>query len=392
MSVQDGWIEVKTNKRGRKQFLLRYWVRDNSKLTGWRKASEVLAGCQTRKDATRSRQRRMKAVNEANAATASIESSVPVTFGDFVERQWSSYLRTKGRKTSTVYGYESLLRSCILPRFGALKLTDIRPTDISVFLDELATSKKGGNGPKALNVYSLLRTMFEVALEMDLVTANPVRKKLHRPKYKPKKKPTLSAEEVRRVVHQVPEVWKPIIVTVALTTLRIGEILALKWSDVDWASRKISVSRSAYRGVIQESTKTDIDLKKHMPDAVVSILRDHWGRSAFIGDEDFIFCREDGTSCDPGWLRKTILYPAIDRAGIMRGKRTHGFHIFRHTGATIIRSLTGDMKLAQIQMGHSRMETTADVYVQTDDSDVKRASDVLADAIGLDLPTSLPTN
>jgi integrase len=56
-----------------------------------------------------------------------------------------------------------------------------------------------------------------------------------------------------------------------------------------------------------------------------------------------------------------VLYPAMDRAKIDRGKRTHGFHIFRHTGGSIIRSVTGDMNLAQLQLGHSRMSTTADI-------------------------------
>ncbi len=152
------------------------------------------------------------------------------------------------------------------------------------------------------------------------------------------------------------------------------------------------MNKSVFRGQVQDSTKTDTDLTKHMPDALVEALLVHRSCSAFRGAEDFIFCREDGTPCDPGWLRKTLLYPAIDRAGIVRGSRTHGFLLFRHTGATIIRALTGGMKLAQVQMGHSRMDTTADTYVQTDDRDVKRASEVLSDAIGLDLPTSLPTN
>ena len=391
MSVQSGWIEVKTNKRGGKRFLLRYWVRDDSSPGGWKKESQPLEGCRTRKEAKKEQQRRMKGVNEANDAAASTESSIPTTFRDFAESHWPAYLRTTGRKPSTVDGYTSLLRSCILPSFGSVKLIDIGPADISGFLDDLTEQKLVGEGPKLLNVYSLLHTMFELAVEMDLTPVNPVRKKLHRPKYKPVRKPTLSSDEVRRVIAQIPEIWKPFVVTVALTTLRIGEILALKWSDVDWEARKVSVSRSVSGGQLIESTKTDTDLVKHMPDVLMESLLIHRGHSASTGDDDFIFCRKDGTRCDPGWLRRTILYPAIDRAGIVRGSRTHGFHIFRHTGATRIRELTGDMKLAQLQIGHSRMDTTANTYVHTNDDDIKRASEVLSEAYGLDLPTNLPT-
>ena len=78
-----------------------------------------------------------------------------------------------------------------------------------------------------------------------------------------------------------------------------------------------------------------------------------------------------------------MLYPALDRAGIIRGKRTHGFHLFRHTGGSVVRAVTGDMKLTQIQVGHSSMSTTADVYVHAADSDLERASEVLVKAFGL---------
>ena len=87
-----------------------------------------------------------------------------------------------------------------------------------------------------------------------------------------------------------------------------------------------------------------------------------------------------------------MLYPAMDRAAIDRGKRTHGFHIFRHTGGSIVRTVTGDMKLAQLQLGHSRMSTTSGIYVHTNEQDIQRAGEALAETIAKVLPTKLPTN
>ena len=178
----------------------------------------------------------------------------------------------------------------------------------------------------------------------------------------------------------------------ALTTLRIGELIALHWSDVDWMRRKLTVTKTLWRGRLRHSTKTDVELLKHIPEVLFEALTELRRRSPFKADSDFIFCKADGGPCDPDWVRENVLYPAMDRAAIDRGKRTHGFHIFRHTGGSIVRTVTGDMKLAQLQLGHSRMSTTSGIYVHTNEQDIQRAGEALAETIAKVLPTKLPTN
>src|SRR5947209_9078119 len=102
--------------------------------------------------------------------------------------------------------------------------------------------------------------------------------------------------------------------------------------------------------------------------------------------------------CSPRWtvawliLTISVLYPAMDKAGIDRGRRTHGFHIFRHTGGSIVRAQTGDIKLAQVQLSHAQLSTTSDVYVHTNEDDLKRAAEALAGTVQKFLPTNLPSN
>ena len=235
MSFQDGWIEVKKRKH-RTQFLLRYWVRDLSWPEGWKKKSEILKGCTTRKQAERERIRRMEEINKSNQASAStMLGPTAMTLEDFSRTVWPHYLQTRGAKESTVYGYESLLRAHILPALGSKRLDQITPTDVSVFLNRLAKSKEKPTpkgGPKLLNVYALLRTMFEVAVESGLILASPVRKKIHRPEYRVAEKPVLDLAQLRAVLEKIPESWMPFFLCLALTTLRIGELIALHWSDV----------------------------------------------------------------------------------------------------------------------------------------------------------------
>jgi integrase len=81
----------------------------------------------------------------------------------------------------------------------------------------------------ALNLYGLLNTMFDVAVQHDLIETSPVRRKLHRPQHEPKEKPILSPEQVKQVIEAIPDEYKPLFVVAALTGMRVGEILALRW-------------------------------------------------------------------------------------------------------------------------------------------------------------------
>ena len=66
-------------------------------------------------------------------------------------------------------------------------------------------------------------------------------------------------------------------------------------------------------------------------------------------------------------MRKSVLYPALNAAEIERKPRQHGFHLFRHTCGSILYALTGNIRLAQDALGHSRISTTSDIYVHTDE-------------------------
>jgi integrase len=75
----------------------------------------------------------------------------------------------------------------------------------------------------------------------------------------------------------------------------------------------------------------------------------------------------------------------MEKAGIARGKGTHGFHLIRHTAGSIVHRRTGDVKLVQELLGHSRIETTGDIYVHVDDQTVGKAADILFNELGQNL-------
>jgi len=80
-------------------------------------------------------------------------------------------------------------------------------------------------------------------------------------------------------------------------------------------------------------------------------------------------------------LRRDVLYPVLDRLNIDRPTRSAGFHCFRHSAASIINAVTGNMKLAQKMLGHSTLDMTANVYTHTDAKAEREAANALERAI-----------
>jgi integrase len=118
--------------------------------------------------------------------------------------------------------------------------------------------------------------------------------------------------------------------------------------------------------------------KIQLASELVEELADRQEASGFNSPEDFIFCRLDGAPLDPDYLRREVLYPAMDRAGIKRGARTHGFHILRHTAASLLHERTHDLKGVQEFLRHSQIGTTADIYVHQSPTVVRKASELLS--------------
>ena len=98
-----------------------------------------------------------------------------------------------------------------------------------------------------------------------------------------------------------------------------------------------------------------------------------------------MFCQADGKPIDPDSLRRFGIYPALEKAGIPFKKRASGCHAFRRFVASMIHKQTGSLKLAQPQLGHSTLSTTADIYTSVDEEQVTETAEALgkASVVGL---------
>ncbi len=172
-----------------------------------------------------------------------------------------------------------------------------------------------------------------------------------------------------------------IFITDAVLAVRAGELLAFRWFNLDEKSQRLQITHSLWRGQLVRPKTQSSRTTLYLPNELLEILLQHKERSAFTQPDDFIFCKEDGSPCDPDYLRNKVLYPAMDRAGIKRIPREYGFYIFRHSAGTLVHKETGSLKLAQRQLRHSNISTTADTYVHPDDAETKQAGEVIVKAI-----------
>jgi integrase len=210
----------------------------------------------------------------------------------------------------------------------------------------------------------LLQGIFSLAEDNDLILRSPVRNK-HKPSVRRCEKPTWTPNQVRLIVDAVPRSYRALLAAAALTGARLGELLGLQWKHVDFAGKKLRIEQSLWRGQLLPPKTMGSVRTIYFGEGLNQALGEHSRTAARAGPEDFVFCKQDGTPLHPDVLRKDVLYPALDRLGIVRSSGASGFHTFRHSAASFINAQTGNLKLAQKLLGHSTIDMTAEVYTHT---------------------------
>ena len=358
-SFQKGYVFTRVTERGTVH-VIRYRVRSAD--GKWRHKAETV-NTTRRKVAERILAERLREVNRG------LRLPVETSLADYVANHWETYI-AQNLKPSTQASHRSNVKAHLLPMFGKLRLSEISPL---LIMDLLKQKSAAGLKPKSLlNLYVLLQKMLNLAVALELLSSNPIQR-VPKPKVERTEKPALSPAQVKTIADNMPENLKALVVLLYLTGLRIGEALALKWSDVDFEQSKLYIRRSVWRRKEQTPKSRRSVRAKHLLGGLKRILQSH--RELCLGGqpEDYLFVNAAGRSYDPDDLRRRVLYPAMDKAGIERKvARSYGFHLFRHSAGSQMQEVTGDLKQTQGFLGHSSIGITSDVYVHLQpDSEVE---------------------
>ena len=375
-SYQKGNVEWHNS-----QWTLRYrqWNYDTLR---WEQKRVMLEGnFKNEKEARRAAGPIMVDVNKHNNDGRSIAPR-PVTFEQFVGTRFADYQKQQRHQPGTLKSYDAALRMYLLPVLADKPLSEITPANIT---DALKKVEHLASATKA-RIYAVLHVIFDLAEQFDIINESPGRPKIHRPTVERKKRSVLNADQIRAVIAVMPEEYRLLLLMLALTGKRIGEILALRWMDFDPEKSELSINHTLYKGKLkQPKTKSSIGMV-YLDPQIAALLVEHRCQSKFQSPTDFIFCRPDGRPCNDGQIRHH-LHIAMERAGIEQKKSEHGFHIFRHSAGSLLYAKTNDLKLVQNALGHTRTETTSNIYVHIEQQKATQASSVLAGEI-MDIETA----
>jgi integrase len=163
----------------------------------------------------------------------------------------------------------------------------------------------------------------------------------------------LTPDEVRELLDAADRDDYALLATACMTGMRQGELLALRWDDIDWRSGTIRVHRSVYRGDFIDPKTAHSVRTIGMSKRLAAILMDHKVAAPY-SPWDFVFCSKDGTPLDQANLYNRMFQPTLRRAGLRRIR----FHDLRHTYASMLINQGENLKYVQSQLGHASITTT----------------------------------
>jgi len=269
-----------------------------------------------------------------------------------------------------------------------MRIADVTPLNIEKLLQ---SRHEGGSSPKTVrNLVGLLQSIFSLAVDNDLIPRSPVRDR-HKPRVTRSEKPVWTPEQLKLIVDSAPKAHRSLFQCAMLTGARLGELLGLHWKHIDFDAQTLNVRQALWEGELVTPKTEDSVRVIYFGPPLLSALMAQKQNSERNGPEDFVFCKDDGSPLNPDVLRRDVLYPTLDRLGIVRTRRASGFHTFRHSAATIVNQKTGNLKLVQKLLGHSNLSTTADVYTHTSVDADRSAALALEQAIFGDLFQVVPS-
>lgn len=294
-----------------------------------------------------------------------------------VREYFKDWLETSAKFTlaeTTFENYEINIEKHIIPHLGNIKLQKLKPLHINKFLllllREGRCDGKGGLGnATVLKIHRILCRVLNYAVKLEIIEKNPSLN-VAPPKIDESIADVLTITEAKRFLDVVKGTDMEVPVHLAITLgLRRGEVLGLKWEDINFENKTLTINRVLARvkgKVFIKKPKTKKSRRTLIiPDGLIIILKKHRKKQlklktqqgVLYKDNGFICCKATGQFINPNtfsWAFKTFL----KRNNLKKIR----FHDLRHTFATILMSNNISPKVASCILGHSSIGITMDLY------------------------------
>jgi integrase len=299
-----------------------------------------------------------------NAGSSRPESSV--TFGWFAEQQWKP-LVFPTFKASTQHGYKTVLANHVLPAWKDWRLRDIERLAIQQWVAEKFAKKTGWQTVR--NSWVLLSGVLESAVEYGYLQTNPARDVKFPQKGLKEKPAMIEGESLVKLLDELGEPYRTMVQLIAATGLRIGELLALRWSALDLDIGTLAVRESVFEGRFQAPKTVKAMRTIPLGSHAIAVLSSHRDASCRQQPNDLVFGNRKGEPFRESKILTRVLQPAAESAGL--GRVT--WHQFRHIHSSLLNDLRVPAKIAQEQLGHASVSTTLGIYTHVVDASHRAA-------------------
>jgi integrase len=301
-----------------------------------------------------------------------------MTFGELLDR-WMEVHGKQNLAKTTYAIYASHISKHIKPELGSIQVAKLKAFHLQQFYSKKleggrADKKDGGLSPKSVaGIHKVISSALKVAVTWELVAKN-VAESISPPRVPETPQETWTADHAQAFLISIEgHRLRPLYVLAIATGMRRGEILGLRWQDIDWGKSTIQIVQSMVAtpdGPIITDTKTSSGRRSVViSGGLLALLKEHREKcleeSAVLGTTNgdaphgsqLVFTSERGTPLNPRNLLRH-LYSACERAGVPKIP----FHALRHTHASIMLKQGVHPKVVSERLGHSRVGVTLDIY------------------------------
>ncbi len=280
-----------------------------------------------------------------------------------------------GLRPNTIQTYQYVLARHIQPSFGNRAVADIREAHVRRWRGELLDS--GASAATVAKAYRLMKAIMSTAVDDGIVQRNPCRVRGAGQDRSPER-PVLSVGEVVALAEVMPERYRALVLLAAFSSLRWGELAALRRCDVDAEQGTIRVERSltelAGGGRMFGPPKSAAGKRVVVVPAVIRpALARHMATFTASQADALVFTSPTGTPLRDGNFRRRVWGRALTKAGL---SDTH-FHDLRHTGNTLTAIAGASLRELMDRMGHSSPRAAL-IYLHGSDARQRAIADGLS--------------
>lgn len=286
----------------------------------------------------------------------------PLTFRELVQHYQTKELdldaQSEWKTYSTKLVYGSYIDNWILPKWGALRLSALENTP-AVLIEEWLASIKRSRGTKA-KIRNIFSAICSHAIRYRWMRSNPISEVRQSAKPEGHKVP-LDEQELQTLFEKLGRRERTLVLLDVPTGMRVGELLALQWKDIDFQKKQLQIRKSIWNQRVGPTKTKESEKSMPLDDAMVADLNSWRAETPYAGDEDWVFASPSMQGKQPFWPNSLMWN--IRRQAKQAGINKHiSWHVFRHTFSTLLVENGEDVKTVQSLMRHANSRTTFDIY------------------------------